>query len=347
MQISDLHFTGEWHGKAFDPWAHHVPGLAGLVGHTKPLLRYVQDAFERLLESDPTTEIIVTGDLTAFGAAEQFEAADAYLGGVIEESPDLGLNRPNWASLSVPGNHDFWSGATCLGWGFTNRSVRVRYPLDAWVTPAFTLPNDRELVFLHLNSDADVRAMSPERTYACGSFCSAIRKLDALLADRKQREIRVLLVHHSVQHEGEPVLHLPGSRWLPVEVTLLLKHLSINDASRRELAGLVTKYDIRLVLTGHVHFPQFLGPITTGPFAEGPACWESRCGSTTQRCSASSPAVRTDNGLVVHRLTMDPFGAVFWHSEAHGLLQSSDGGAAFSPLPGRTPHSSFYIRLSP
>jgi hypothetical protein len=34
---------------------------------------------------------------------------------------------------------------------------------------ASTLPNGRQLAFLHLNGDADVRAMSPERIYACGS----------------------------------------------------------------------------------------------------------------------------------------------------------------------------------
>ena len=249
LQVSDLHFTGGWQQKLFDPWAQHVPGLPGLVGHTAPMLRYLQSAFTRLVKAEPGTELIVTGDLTAFGAPKQFQEADDYLGKVSTQPPYLGLNRPGWASLSVPGNHDFWSGVACVGWGFTNGEVRERYPEDAWITPAFTLPYGLPLVFLHLNGDADVKPMSPERVYACGSFCSAVRKLDALLDARSTPEVRVLLLHHSVQYEGDPVVNVPGSRWLPIGASLVLKHLGINEDSRAALAALVAKHNIRLILT--------------------------------------------------------------------------------------------------
>src|SRR6185312_1181227 len=123
LQISDLHFTGGLHRALFDPWAQHVWGLPGLVGHTLPALRYLQSAFTSFVKSDPGTELIVTGDLTAFGAPSQFQDADKYLGSVDKWSPFLGLNRPGWETLSVPGNHDFWSGVALTGWGFTNSEV--------------------------------------------------------------------------------------------------------------------------------------------------------------------------------------------------------------------------------
>jgi calcineurin-like phosphoesterase family protein len=347
LQVSDLHFTGGLHEKWFDPWAQHVPGLRGFVGHTVSVLRSLQATFIRLSENEPGLELIVTGDLTAFGAASQFSAADHFFGGYSITFPFLGLHRPEWATLSVPGNHDFWSGVACTGWSFTNAEVRKRYPLDAWATPALPLPGGRELVFLHLNGEADVRALSPERMYACGSFRSAVEKLDALLDQRRNQEVRVLLLHHSVQHEGEPV-SVPGSRWLPVEVTVLLKHLSIDDASKAALAALVAKHDIRLILTGHIHHPPFLGRITTAAFAAGPPCWESCCGSTTQRCLPSTPGLFSDNGLIVHRVESDTSGAVFWRSEVYALFAHASRPPEFRPMPPPAPpDTSLFVRLCP
>jgi hypothetical protein len=177
LHVSDLHFTGGWQRNMFDPWAQYVWGLPGLIGHTLPMLRYLQSAFSRLVKVDPATELIVTGDLTAFGATKQFRDADDYLGKASKKPPFLGLNRPGWASLSVPGNHDFWSGVACTGWGYTNGEVRKRYPLDAWVTPRQqgVLLSPQDLVELQ---DSMAAAPSPEDSMDLEQAKSALAELE-------------------------------------------------------------------------------------------------------------------------------------------------------------------------
>lgn len=343
LQVSDLHFVDPVQRLLYDPWARHVPLLSGFVGHAKAPLRYLQLAFRRLLYTNPKTDLIVTGDLTAYGATNQFKAADAYLGTAGTYPEFLGLNRPQWSALSVPGNHDFWPGIGFVSLGWTNREVGRRYPLNASITPSVTLANGQQVVFLHLNGDADVKSFSPERFYACGSFCSAIQALDRLMLGRSSTEIRVLLLHHSVQYSGSTVNRV-GSRWLPASVRVTLRHLTIDDVSRAELTKFITKHGIRVILTGHVHHPYFIGNIATPGSGFGHAVLESCCGTTTQRpVGLAGPTAQ--NSLVIHRMEEDDNGDVYWRSEVHTLALSKKG---FSPpsVPA-PPNSGFSIRVSP
>jgi 3',5'-cyclic AMP phosphodiesterase CpdA len=177
MQISDLHFVDTAQRVVFDPWAQHVPLLAGFVGHSDAALRYLQSAFNRLCRRDPETELIVTGDLTAYGATDQFRDADTYLGNAPTYPEFLGLNRPDWSKLSVPGNHDFWPGVALVSLGHTNREVRRRYPRNVDITRPLVLPSGQQVVFLCLNSDADVRPFSRERFYAVGDVPEFVERM--------------------------------------------------------------------------------------------------------------------------------------------------------------------------
>jgi hypothetical protein len=328
IHVSDLHFSGVPAQKAQHPWRKYVPHLPGMAGHNDGVLRYLQSFYIRARANDPSTEVIITGDLTVCGAKHQFDAADAYFGATYG-SHKLGLNRARWADWSIPGNHDFWSGLAITAWGFTNTEVRRRYPNDFGIGPRLALRNGKSVQFYYLNSDADVAPFSPERMYACGSFCSAIGDLDALLSSRDPYEIRVLLLHHSVQYSGL-ILGGTSNRWLPVSLRLKLRHLTINDASRVELEKLLAKHDIRVVLTGHVHRTPYVGRITTGTLRSGHNVLEACCGTTALLPLA--PAVgKAQNTLILHKIEEDRAGRVLWTSEAQSLnLGGSNGFGSFS-----------------
>jgi hypothetical protein len=106
------------------------------------------------------------------------------------------------------------------------------------ITPTPHLIKGVPLVFLGLNGDADVGGWSAERYYACGSFASAVTGLDAALKRRNQNvtkdEIRILLLHHSIEYDGKLVQRKPTRRF-PVHFTAGLHHLTIDDASRAAL----------------------------------------------------------------------------------------------------------------
>jgi hypothetical protein len=188
--------------------------------------------------------------------------------------------------------------------------------------------------------------MSWDRFYACGSFCSAVAKLDSLLSGRSNSdEIRVLLLHQSVQYSGKTVT-VHGGRSLPGSISVTRRHLTIDDASRTALASLTRKFDIRVILTGHVHDPPFLGRITAGAFSSGPDCWESCCATTTQGLVAKKGTILGSNGFVVHRIDFD-HQSIFWKAEAQTfLLGTKLRGYAPFPVPA-PPNTSFSIRLSP
>jgi Calcineurin-like phosphoesterase len=327
LQISDLHFVGLAQGVLFDPWLRYVPWLSGFVGLHEPPLRYLKATLKRLQASEPDVELVVTGDLTACGSPDEFRSAEQYLATPGKARKWFGLNLKNWKELSIPGNHDFWPGIMFQSVGFRNSMVRKLYPQDADVTPSFVEPGGRSVVFLHLNGDADVGPFSPERAYACGSFCRAVAELEKKMLHRNPNEIRVLLLHHSVQYQGSKV-NFAGTRWLPIGGALTLKHLTIDDASRAELVRFVTKFNVRVILTGHVHHPFFVGLINGSVTGLGHDVLEACCGTTTQRplVNAGQPI---PNSLIIHRLEEDDSGVLHWHSEAQTLSLST--GPAFGP----------------
>ena len=328
VHVSDLHFGGEKVGRSFDPWARYVPLLNGFVGHDPATLRYLQSSLNRLRRSEPGTKLIVTGDLTAFGAAAQFHDSTSFLGGPGKAPHFLGLNEVDWKDRSIPGNHDQWPGIPFFPLGGPNKTVHKLFAAHR-VGPHVALPGRRVLEFLRLDSDADVDPWSAQRLYACGSFVSNLATLDSKMTPPETNRIRVLLIHHSFEFIGHVVR--PGTL-MPISVGI--HHLAIDPPSRQALAAFVRKHDIRVLLTGHVHCPHYLGN-PFGLFADATPALEARCGSSTQRLAPGGPGGakgRVQNTLMVHRLLEDPATRhIYWDTEVCGL--SLHQGTGFAPHP--------------
>ncbi|MCX4151768.1 MULTISPECIES: metallophosphoesterase [Paraburkholderia] len=322
IHISDLHFAGPTQRFFYDRWARYFPVLDGLVGHDPNKLNYLENTYGRLKATEPDVDLVVTGDLTAQSLDSEFDDAECFLETVTPAPTFYGLGVAAWKDLAVPGNHDQWPGIPFTPIGTCNARVRAIFPHTASVTHSFTLANGVPVVFLELNGDADVGAASPERVLARGSFVSAIHRLRNLLDRRDDREVRILLLHHSIEFPGRSYPFMTE------------RPLSIDDPSRTEIEKLLSDYDIRVVLTGHAHEPFFVGPLQGVAGRAGFGVMESRCGTTTQRLKK-----RGLNSLFVHRVERDASTHTFiWRSSlyTHGASRSARFTAVGATCQGRT-----------
>lgn len=320
LHISDLHIgdieptSAELDAEARRPWRTVAP-LRGYLGHTEIALRQLHDTWQDLLEADENARVVVTGGVTATGAAGQYVIAKTYLLGALLDlnGKELGLNLGRHGGPGViPGNHDHWPGHRCLG-------VRLAVCMQGSETPAFgrffpqrpllpvriPLRNGCTVVIAGLDSDADVPPGGVKRFAARGSFESQCDAVEAQLRARPDDELRVLLVHHSSITAGVPRYKL-----------------RIDRRSRRALASLVQDTGIAIVLTGHQHWPDYARPV------DDPAVVEARCGTTT--CRDFFPGSRTTegklyhNGLLVHRLFEDEGGGIVWKTEVRARREWAD-----------------------
>jgi hypothetical protein len=149
------------------------------------------------------------------------------------------------------------------------------------------LPHGYSITFLKIDSDADVLSDGWERFFARGSFVSEVDRIDQDLEKIAlgEKEVRILLMHHSISRRGLT--------------------LAANSKSRKALARLLSRHGIVLVLNGHTHIPLLstLRPVIAGVTHE---TLEVTCGTTTQRWVAPSGWARQlkrneRNWLMVHR----------------------------------------------
>lgn len=273
--------------------------MDGLVGHDPAALRYLENTYLKLQRTEPNLELLVTGDLTAQSLSTEFDEAEEFLAKKQKTPPFHGLGESDWLKRSVPGNHDQWPGLPFTILGTRNARVGTMYPLDAYVIPSsWTLPNGFPIVFLGLNGDADVRPFSRDRFLARGSFVSAVQELRRLLLGRNDKEVRVLLLHHSLEYPGQPLTSTQA------------RALEIDNVSRGELEHLLQEFDIRVVLSGHAHDPFFVGIVPNVLSRAGLGVLEGRCGTTTQRLK------RALNSLLVHRISQKPADGTLWWQSA-------------------------------
>ena len=172
------------------------------------------------------------------------------------------------------------------------------------------LAGGASVVLIRVDSDADVRPKGSHRLFARASFRSQLKAaLKLLPTPPTEREVRVLLVHHS-----------------PSCGTF---HLGMSGRMRKELEDFLVQTDTRVVLTGHVHEPQ-----TRPRLPAGTRYLEARCGTTTQLdVIPQGWKVRNppppSNTLLVHRLTeRTPGGAMDWGVETYVR-----GRSGFVPVP--------------
>jgi hypothetical protein len=358
VHISDLHIgdrdpqTGQ---AVYPPWLEQAwtdfPQFTGLAGHDRAVMNDL-GKWWRELRAREGARLIVTGDLTAYGSADQYEAAVLFLAGASAEWELDGLEEPQWESFGISGNHDHWGG-TFLGLG-----------RDPWRQRMFWVHRQLQRV---------------SGTWSQGKVGRVVGLLSAPLAgvlrqflNRPAPPVARWLGRFPFVSSPDP---LPGTelclRWLaldtdaevypvspgrllargsfcgqlnslrkkrfpaaaPNEIRVLLLHhspahhgtqLGIDRPSRRALADFVADYHVRVLLTGHIHkvvFNQGLGVL------------EARCGTTTQvsRVTLTRPngagewEGRLDpNTLLVHRLFREGH-RIVWETRSHEHIMSKRG----------------------
>lgn len=307
VHVSDLHI-GELDGTSDDaaleghavPWMQSLPWFDGYLGHGGDALRHLESFFRRARTLEDAG-LVVTGDLTTVGKPAEFDLAHRYLGSNAPLSPNgprLGLNVRNFAHQTVPGNHDHWPGKRAVHatdpimYGRPKRGSVP--PLGCPTATRVPVTPDIELLFLRLDSDADVLPCSPARLFARARFGSQLRAARACLSPPAPgvRQVRVLLLHHSPSHRA----------FL----------LGMSRRMRADLLDFLHQNDIRLILSGHVHEPSVEEQTSTAHR------WlEARCGTTLQRDTlphgwswrGGAPATNT---LLLHRLAQTTDGSLVW-----------------------------------
>jgi 3',5'-cyclic AMP phosphodiesterase CpdA len=328
LHISDLHI-GE-----IDPATGNAkvpPGAAavvrnwpgtfadGLLGHQGRSLLELMHFYRDLRKNGRTpTEVLVTGDYTRYGAIADFDLAFSYLEDEINVYPKVGRYaglRLRKRPPGIPGNHDHWAG---------NTFPVTKSPSLYWPYPGVTklpavlkrirLAPSRELVICGIDSDAAIPSDSVARLLAQGSFQQQLSDLEQILGRNVNRELRVLMIHHSWKKRG--VL------------------LSMDAGSRSVLERFLQDCDIKVVLTGHTHRQTMTLIGSTGAH-------ELCCGTTTQidqvpyswrnilRHWPGQPGSWPRNTLMMHRVHEDPVGKR-WEWETEVFVRDNRNG--FEPL---------------
>ncbi len=315
LHISDLHF-GDLDPRSGDALVPEQPPgwwawsrwLDGFMGHGYDSLVHLNDLHLRLHAEDPQIKLMITGDVTAYGAPAQVETALRFLEGTIEQRPglQLGLSQPPDRTWLIPGNHDHWPGTRAIcgsGGGWWESLPRVeRVPLKD--CPA-------TLVLILIDTDSEVGARSRARLLARGRFVDQLTQAADLMGPPRAEEIRVLVAHHSYPHRAAGAL---DSR---------LHTLEIERDTRLALDRFCNDRDIAVVLSGHVHTASAQIEFHQHPDIPkaSKAVAHLRCGTTLQRDKAplrwkSVPGRFPPNTALVHRLEWSPT-EVSWESQTY------------------------------
>lgn len=321
MHISDLHFGSKIDGSGTNAklpsFLSTFTFLDGLLGHHYKALSSLHQFYSDLYKTS-SASLIVTGDITQFGEPSQFDLANSYLGAYCPNSPyEMGLGKPGWTSTSVPGNHDHWPGNGNI---FGNPSVGLtrylgNYPDTNVVT---TLQNGISIRFIKINTDSEVGPHGLNRFLARGKFVDQLTQVTATLQNRPRKEIRVLLLHHSLSLS--PQTPTKNEAFRPLEIV---------EECRRVLERFLIDNEIQIVLSGHSHIPSLSKRIVSNEVEEFEV-FEARCGCTTQLdeypygtlTKISSERKLPRNTLIVHQV-IEREDSLYWTSNIHWRSNSS------------------------
>jgi hypothetical protein len=302
LHISDLHIgsldpsTGD---ATISPTVQIGLDNFPLLGHHAVGLRALAEFVADLRSRDEQFQILVTGDLSRNGDADELALAGRFFESEIDLIPPngdyVGLNAAG-KIIAIPGNHDHWAGLP-VPIGATPTNFYHYFIRSLPATRSFPLgKHGHELTLIELDSDADVRPNSIQRTWARGSFCSQLKLLDTMLAARKEREIRALVIHHAR--------------------TCTSFSLAMSSATMQALDRFLQQHQITVILCGHTHKAS-----VRRHYAGTRECWECGAGSTTQfdvvprkwrlrlrKPNAISPQ---PNALMLHRI-FDKDGRLEW-----------------------------------
>jgi DNA repair exonuclease SbcCD nuclease subunit len=325
VHVSDLHIgdVDPQSGDALVPKSarrifQNLTYLDGLLGHHGRALRELAEFCAKFSERKEPFELLVTGDFTRCGSASEIATAQRFFTASVDlNAPNgnlVGLNLGAVPEASITGNHDQWGG-TNRPWGGGPLASQALVPQDMPFVLTSTLANGRRLLLAGIDTDADISPKGVARVLARGSFRNQLVALEQKLPTRTLSDIRVLMLHHSMAHDGFA--------------------LKIDHVSKAALFAFLADQRFSLVLSGHTHEQLFSKiPIQSSSGAAS-VIEELTCGSTTQhdqvpynwrsllgnRPARAWPA----NTLLVHTLVGVP-GATVWQTEAFvrlsGLFQS-------------------------
>jgi 3',5'-cyclic AMP phosphodiesterase CpdA len=310
VHISDLHIAPTRRDslsarrQAWKRWDR----FDGLLGHSADSLADLDQFFHDFLlkEKEPKAQLIVTGDLTAMGAKEEFDIANQYLAGILRDDVGhhVGLEVPDWSNRAIPGNHDHWPGRPVII-GRPTPSLGKYFPHLPRVRPVVPLGNGRQLRLLRIDTDADVKPYSMNRVKALGNFESQLITLTAVLGPlgTNANEIRILCLHHSPSYRGEI--------------------LEIIESSRNALNSFIAENQVAVLLCGHIHRPPRVEPFAVTSGSVQVEVLEACCGTTTQYDASISREEEVqevyshwENSLLVHRL-LERDGEIHWETELY------------------------------
>lgn len=319
LHISDLHIDSpNDSGQArVAAWAA-LPWFDTLLGHSYDSLGNIEALFRRLNRKG-TTGLIVTGDITNTGNSSQFAYATNFM--ASELIPPLGnfvgLSRPGWNELAVPGNHNQWSGTSVFGgppaelW-----NVYRTCPFAHEPTP---LSTGHLLRFAGINTDSEVWPWGERRIMARGAFLDNLNVLDRMVPAPEANEIRVLLMHHSATHSGFA--------------------RAMTGASRNALLEFAAKKGFYLMLCGHTHVPR-IEPLDLPHGA--PRALHACCGASSKMTTIPLDVTfmgqrplreRIPNSVLLHRLIEEQGGLRWsvevWFETSHGFRTAYSPSGAF------------------
>ena len=298
IHVSDLHLGDPLNGSAHVPLLERVPGLQG---HDPSALPELELLFEEAgLGSD--AQLVVTGDVTAYGRAGQFELANDVLDGHMEIAGlSVGGIRTSAAGrLVVAGNHDHLRGGPIPGSteAFPNcftsffpqhPSVSDLIPVGGW---------HLRLLRLDTTAAASVPAQLLARGRCTDQVAALSRQLDAL-PPPSTKEVRALLLHHPLSHPG---LGRFGRE-------------ALDDESKRDIFELVRRHRIVALLSGHTHNYD----VQVRQFEHGEVL-EAVCGTSAQRSAPTymswPKTPQPANTVVVHEVEGSE-DALVWTARVH------------------------------
>jgi 3',5'-cyclic AMP phosphodiesterase CpdA len=349
LHISDLHF-----GDA-GPWTQRLSQLSfvgrwakGLYGHDFKPLEALPDLRDETTASTDLDlpRLMFTGDLTRVGAPIEFRLGDQYLSDTADVGGafPLGMNESNWNRIAVSGNHDYWPGASIFPVYPPSNPVASQKRDATFRTCPFVeqvrIPDSPYMIrFIGIDTDADTNWIM--RKLGRGHFLSQLEHLDQdpnrlppYQSDGENREIRVLLLHHS-QETDRSRFSLP-------------QILNIHRSSAHELRAFIVRHRISVVLSGHIHAPKIKRRRHDD--------WEhldARCGTTAQKpvgakndLSKSKFDYKRDLSLkhtaLVHQL-LEEGDRLVWKTTTHVFTPDVFQAAASRPVTNRPPTTGAFL----
>jgi len=309
VHISDLHFgpvdPTNMESEIPKLW-QRCPWFDGLLGHSYHAAVKLDRFWGRMERESPF--LVVTGDITACGSEDEYSTAQDFLGRELKppKGHHVGLAQEDWNVRAISGNHDNWPGTPTI-WGGPPSCKEVFRRMPYYDAHVLQLPHGYTLSILGIDTDAGVRPYYWRRFMAQGAFVSQLAELERTLPTPGEREIRILLLHHSAQYNS----HGP--------------QLKISEPSKGALYDFAGKHNLQVFLCGHTHSVK-LSPFEVPYLGRQHRIFEACCGATTRRNDL--PAEATDwagkrpvrnwvpNSLLVHRLLTDG-SRIVWRTEAY------------------------------